>query len=239
METRLKVSGCILAVVISSLCAANSAQAITISSSRGTSSNNDVLIMGATIHDGDARLWICVDYFSGGSHHTTWTEVSNPSSQVLNDDVYIYMGAGADNVTIVSDNLYGGSGYYRVTCGTEQNDWYAFSDNGYLVNVHGDTGGDTMTADENETRLWGEDDNDSLLTYNTFPAKGGDGGDDVVSWSGGSSDTLYGQVGDDCLEDDTASASVFDAGTGDDYCAWDPPNYPAGSNCEHSTAACF
>lgn len=142
-----------------------------------------------------------------------WVRVSDQACQNtiigngvgLFDDTELSGGSGDDFMSIISLSI--------TVCGFKINAPFY---NGHYLDLYGGAGKDVLTSYTGDSWLFGQDGNDRL-TFNGFGNLfGGNGNDSVSSRGTFSTEGLYGEAGNDCVEDRNAQASVVDCGVGTD-----------------------
>jgi len=124
----------------------------------------------------------------------------------LSDNYELIGSSGADDMRIL-----GGPSTF---CSVQMD---ALVYNGHYFDLYGRGGNDAMSSENGDTWLVGEDGNDVLYFAGAGVLSGGNGDDSLFATSTiFSSEGLYGGEGNDCLEDDNASAATVDCGPGGD-----------------------
>jgi len=147
----------------------------------------------------------------------------------LTDDLVINGGSAADTMV----NVYNA---YVSLCGLS---FTQANFNGHTVTVYGKGGADKIwIGGAGNDSAYGGGGNDWIRTLNPDGTiSGEDGNDTLMSDSmSGSNDRTYGGNGDDCLEDQSQSASTFDCGAGNDKAFYSYPAYR--QNCENTSSSC-
>jgi hypothetical protein len=140
----------------------------------------------------------------------------------------IHTGPNTDNVLIPDGS------WSTLSCGGLSGGPLNYD--GHFLDVYLGSGNDSATAGSGDTYVIAGAGNDTVSSLNPMAALYGDDGDDKL-WTRGSGtfQSLFGDAGNDCLQDDNSSA-FFDCGTGTDSHAGAP--FDAVS-CEVPVASCF
>jgi len=153
------------------------------------------------------------DVIGGGSLTEGWTVFTGPST---------------DNVLVPEGNWATGS--CGVMSGTPLN--YA----GWFVDVALGSGNDSVDTAQGDTWVFGEGGDDVLVSANPFGIiAGGEGNDKLRAKGPGFDQQLFGENGDDCMQDDNGSAPIFHCGPGNDRFVL--PAFEA-ADCEVIVSAC-
>jgi hypothetical protein len=145
-------------------------------------------------------------------------------------DFVIHGGIGNDNVTFVQSTT---SSYCRSQGITSLS---PLRYNGHYIDVNGRSGTDVIIGAQGDTLYFGDTGNDFLMTSSPIGGMlGGENDDFVISISPGSREGLFGQNGNDCLRDTTATFSSYDCGAGNDR-STNTTN--VGPNCENLGVGC-
>jgi hypothetical protein len=105
----------------------------------------------------------------------------------------------------------GGLGTRFDVCGTSVT---SLSYNGHFLDVNGNGGNDFVFPGTGDSFGLGGEGNDTLQQFSPIgQLVGGNGDDRVFGTSGVTTDRLFGQGGDDCLDDPGNAHSTFDCGT--------------------------
>lgn len=190
--------------------------------SGGTTSGADTVIIGCRNFGQGWAAYVCVN----DNYHQI------NSSCSLDEDVWVYGYTGGDNFKVIRTD--GTS--VRCNSGGSTAVWNDVPHNGYDIRLYGEAGNDIMEGDTGCTRLWGGPDNDEIHGYGACLISGGSGNDDVIAEGASvSTDDLYGDGGDDCLEDASGTWTTFDCGDGYDNYVNTPG---AEANCNNVVEYC-
>jgi hypothetical protein len=154
------------------------------------------------------------------------------SASTLFDDYQIHGTTGADFFALVEFD--GGETF----CGKRM---YPLVYGGHYLDILGNGGNDRLkNATDGDTWLDGQDGNDRLYSENPIGTEyGGPGDDSVIFWGpSGSTATLLGDAGSDCLADIVGTSSTMNCGSGSDkYQILSRP--PSGAvSCETPVNSC-
>jgi Ca2+-binding RTX toxin-like protein len=123
----------------------------------------------------------------------------------LTNDFLIMGGSDMDFLIVV-----GGLAPRFDVCGTSV---FSLSFNGHFLDVSGNGGVDFVFNGTGDSWAYGGEGNDTVQTFSPVGnAFGENGNDRVFGTSAVSSDRLFGQAGDDCLEDSGNAHNAFDCG---------------------------
>jgi hypothetical protein len=146
----------------------------------------------------------------------------------LVDDFQVHGSSSADSLHIAAGD--------QMFCGILIG---ALAYDGHFLDLVGQLGNDQLISfNGGDTWIYGNGGDDTVVSFNPGGyAEGNDGHDIVFNLSAGSSNTLLGGPGDDCLHDQNGAAMFFNCEAG----AFDAQSrpVPAGArNCEFTVDAC-
>jgi hypothetical protein len=150
------------------------------------------------------------------------TVIGNESG--LFDDYEVLASSGNDRIRILPT---GDSN--TPFCGVSMN---GLIYGGHYLDLFGLGGNDQLSTGNGDTWMWGQDGDDSLISNGFGVMYGGAGNDVLVAISAiFNNEALFGENGNDCLEDRNAAALSFDCGAGTDrYVTFF--GTPISTNCE-------
>lgn len=151
----------------------------------------------------------------------------------LFDNTEINGGSGNDTLYIMdSSNAYGPLCGYNLT--------YPIY-NGYYLDLYGQGGSDDLRSHTGgDSWLFGGDGNDVVFSVGPGNLWGGNGNDIVYARGAFSAEGLFGEAGNDCLEDENAAAATIDCGPGTDNIGRALSGaIPLNFNCEQIVGFCF
>jgi Ca2+-binding RTX toxin-like protein len=146
----------------------------------------------------------------------------------LSDDFVIVGGSGNDVVIFVQSTT-------TSFCGLTLS---PLKYNGHFLDIHGVDGADFILGAQGDTFYFGGVGNDMMFHYSPIGRSfGGAGNDQVLSFSSGNGDRIFGESGADCLFDSTATFITYDCGSGSDKFS-NSPKPPGTVSCETATSCC-
>lgn len=169
-----------------------------------------------------------------GTSAKPWACWDGPSA---NDALWALLGttSGLDDDYAVHANHPTSGNYYNDTifvirsstavagdCAPDAGNWTALTFNGRYLDVYGDGGNDVVANGSGDSIASGGDGNDSVGNYSCVgaaSAHGNAGNDDVWGYAG-NCDDLFGEAGDDCLDDTNNTWSTYNCGghtNGDEF----------------------
>jgi hypothetical protein len=149
-------------------------------------------------------------------------------SEGLMDDFVIQGGSGNDVVIFVQSTR-------TDLCGLTLS---PLRYNGNFLDIHSLGGSDFVFGAQGDTFYLGGSGNDFLFNHSPVGRSfGGTGNDQVLSFSSGNGDRIFGEGGADCLFDSTATFAAFDCGSGADKFS-NSPKPPGTVSCETATSCC-
>jgi hypothetical protein len=166
-----------------------------------------MIVIGCRDRGYGNRAYLCVN--------GTYTQLDTTCD--LDDDLAVSALYGLDTIVIIR------SSPQTVYCGGWAT-WNRLDQDGYGIWVSGDSDADIIYGGTGtETQLQGAGGDDTLYNYSGYAgswAKGSTGVDYVVGAGSHLGDSLYGDSGSDCLEDQGGNWAVFDCG-GAEYDTYD------------------
>jgi Ca2+-binding RTX toxin-like protein len=140
----------------------------------------------------------------------------------------------SDNFLVVTSS---GNDDVRILSGSSISSFCGFNLKGLVYNGHfwdlaGGGGNDTLRAGNGDTWIFGEDGDDRIFFAGFGNLFGGNGNDTLVAGSSVfTAEGLFGDSGNDCLEDRNHASGAFDCGPGTDRFST-AFGVPMQSNCE-------
>ncbi|MCZ7684188.1 MAG: hypothetical protein M5U28_37595 [Sandaracinaceae bacterium] len=189
-----------------------------------------------------------------GTDPRPWACWDGPSP---NDELWALLGTTSgldDNYAVHADHPTSGN-YYNDTifvirsstsvvgdCAADAGSWTALDFNMKYLDVYGDGENDIVANGSGDSIASGGDGIDTLGNYSCVGAANahGNAGGDFVYGYAGNCDDLFGDAGDDCLDDRNNLWSQYNCGThssGDQY-QQDDDDSATPSNCETAVASC-
>jgi hypothetical protein len=225
-------SVCALGAALISLSVAGQASALTVKNSPYASNTPVRVYVGASPADNNIYLVYCDTY---GSVHM---EVIGNQSTGLNDDYLVYGSNANDRMMVLQDN----NGVKGDSCPAGLT--RAINYGGHYLDMYGKAGSDqmyVMPVYGVDTWMWGDANNDLMTSWTDRTYMIGGSGNDVIqamSSYGGSQEGLYGEDGNDCIQDNSGTFAASDCGAGTDSVNIANGDFSGDVNCEMNAWSC-